>query len=119
MVRTETGISEKELKRYEVLEWLKAGRMSQSDAAGELCLTTRQVRRLLRRFEAEGPSGLRSARRGKKPNNWIDASRRAEAVKLIRGRYGDFGPTLTSEILRKRHGLVFSVETRRRPHADA
>lgn len=109
----EIGLSEKELKRYGVLERLKSGRVSQAAAAQELGLSVRQVRRLLRKVEAVGPVGLRSARRGKKPNNWIDGSRREEATVLIREHYRDFGPTLACEMLTERHGLAFSVETTR------
>ena len=109
----EIGLNERELKRHGVLERVKAGALSQLEAARELGLSVRQVRRLQRRLEAAGPAGLRSVRRGKKPNNWIDEGRRAEAAKLIREQYGDFGPTLAREMLLERHGLVFSVETTR------
>lgn len=113
MAQLEIGLSERELKRHGVLERLKSGALSQVDAARELGLSARQVRRLQRRLEASGAAGLRSARRGKKPNNWIDEGRREEVVALIRARYGDFGPTLAREMLAERHGLVFSVETTR------
>ena len=113
MAQLEIGLNERELKRHGVLERLNSGAMSQVAAARELGLSPRQVRRLQRRLETLGPAGLRSARRGKKPNNWIDEGRRAEAVALIRQRYGDFGPTLAQEMLVERHGRVFSVETTR------
>ena len=106
MVQTEIGMSEKELERHGVLERLRAGALSQVEAARELGLSVRQVRRLQRRLETLGPAGLRSARRGKKPNNWIDAGRWAEGVTLIRERYPDFGPTLACQMLSERHGLV-------------
>ena len=104
MVQTEIGMSEKELKRHGVLERLRPGGLSQGDAARELGLSTRQVRRLLWRLERADPEGLRSARRGKKPSNWIDTLRREAAVALIRERYRDFGPTLACQMLAERHG---------------
>ncbi len=76
MVQKEISLSERELKRHGVLERLRAGVLRQTDAARELGLSTRQVRRLLRRLESAGPEGLRSARRGRKPDNWIDTERR-------------------------------------------
>jgi len=113
MVQKEIGLSERELERHGVLERLRAGGLSQADAALELGLSTRQVRRLLRRLESGGPEGLRSARRGRKPNNWIGAERREATVALLRERYRDFGPTLACQMLAERHGLVVSVETTR------
>ncbi len=113
MAQMEIGLNERELKRHGVLERLKSGGLSQVAAAGELGLSVRQVRRLQRRLEMAGAAGLRSARRGKKPNNWIDAGRREAVATLIRERYGDFGPTLAREMLAERHGQVFSVETTR------
>jgi len=83
-------LSERELQRHGVRERLKSGALSQVAAAGELGLSARQVRGLQRRLETVGPAGLRSARRGKKPNNWIDAGRREDGVTLIRERYPDF-----------------------------
>ena len=113
MERKEIGLSERELVRHAVLERLRVGGLSEGDAARELGLSTRQVRRLLRRLESAGPAGLRSARRGRKPNNWIDAGRREVTVALLGERYRDFGPTLACQMLAERHGQVFSVETTR------
>ena len=111
MERKEIGLSERELVRHGVLERLRVGGLSEGDAARELGLSTRQVRRLLRRLESAGPAGLRSARRGRKPNNWIDGARWEVTVALLRERYRDFGPTLACQMLAERHGQVFSVET--------
>lgn len=113
MERKEIGLSERELVRHGVLERLRVGGLSEGDAARELGLSTRQVRRLLRRLESAGPAGLRSARRGRKPNNWIDAGRREVTVALLGERYRDFGLTLACQMLAERHGQVFSVETTR------
>ncbi|MDR0781616.1 MAG: ISNCY family transposase [Pseudomonadales bacterium] len=111
MTEPELGMSEKELKRYGVLERLKAGGVNQEGAAKELGLSVRQVRRLLRRLEAEGPAGLRSVRRGRMPNNRISEARRQEVIALIRAHYTDFGPTLAAEMLATQHGVTLSVET--------
>jgi len=58
-------LSERELRRLEVLSQVVFGSLSQKQAGVQLSLMTRQVRRLLRRYESAGASGLVSARRGK------------------------------------------------------
>ncbi len=48
-----------ELERLEVLTHLAARRLTQRRAAERLGLSTRQVRRLVRRFAARGAAGRR------------------------------------------------------------
>jgi transposase len=111
MDAAEIALSRQELSRLSVLERVQAGDLTQAQAAAALGLTTRQVRRLLGRLAAGGPAALRSARRGRKPNNWIVEARRLQVVELIRTLYPDFRPTLATEMLAQRHDLVISVET--------
>ncbi|MDR2365825.1 MAG: helix-turn-helix domain-containing protein, partial [Zoogloeaceae bacterium] len=68
MEQKEIGLSEREVERFGVLERLRHGELSQVDASRSLGLSSRQVRRLLRRLERDGAAGLRSGRRGGKPN---------------------------------------------------
>lgn len=58
MAAQESGLNERELKRHEALERLKPGALSQLEAAGELGMSARQVRRLQRSLEEAGPAGL-------------------------------------------------------------
>lgn len=51
-------MSQKELQRLPVIEAVIAKQTTQIEAAACLGLSTRQVRRLERRVQAEGPSGL-------------------------------------------------------------
>jgi hypothetical protein len=78
-----------------------------------LGLTTRQVRRLRRAWEREGPAGLVSKRRGRRSNRQLPPRLRHEALALVRERYEGFGPTLAHEKLTEIHGLRLSVETLR------
>jgi len=50
-------MSERELRRLEVLSRVASGGLSQEQAGIELSLTSRQVRRLQRRYEAQGAAG--------------------------------------------------------------
>lgn len=62
-------MSEREVHRVEVLSSVVAGRMSTSEAASVLCLSDRQVQRLLKTFREDGAVALRHKARGRASNN--------------------------------------------------
>jgi hypothetical protein len=109
----------RELDRLKVIQAVIDGILKPSRAAERLGLTDRQVRRLVNRVRAEGPSGIVSRRRSKPSNHRLSPDIAATALKLIRSRYSDFGPTLACEKLREIHGLYLSKETVRGIMADA
>ena len=106
-------MSRPELHRHEVLTRLKAGTLAQIQAARELGLSDRQVRRLLRRFERGGAEGLVHASRGRPSGRRLDPELVAEALRLVAERYADFGPTFANEKLRELHGLRLGTESLR------
>lgn len=104
-------MSQQELQRIEVIALRRSGQITQAEAARRLELTVRQVRRLEAKVVAKGPAGLRSARRGRPSNHRLAVATVTEVAALIRAHYRDFGPTLASEYLQERHGLVLSKES--------
>lgn len=86
-------MSTRELDRLQVLVRVTEGRLTQREAAEELAVTERQLRRLLRAYRARGPAGLASKRRGRRSNNRLPDEAKAYAIELVRERYADFGPT--------------------------
>ena len=106
-------MSHKEVKRAQVLELLKEDKISQQEAARRLDVSTRQVRRLTRRYQAAGLAGLISKKRGSASNRRLDNVTCATAIGLIGTHYRDFGPTLACEKLAERHNLHLSVESTR------
>jgi len=104
-------LSYQEIDRLDVIKSLESKDISQLTAATQLGLSARQVRRLQKRFQMDGASGLVSKHRGKKSNNKISAEFRAEISRLIREKYRDFGPTLAHEKLTEVHGKKLSVES--------
>ncbi len=74
-------------------------------------MSTRQVRRLQKRYQKDGVAGLISKHRGKKNNNQLSAEFRTEIAKLVREKYSDFGPTLAHEKLTEIHAKKLSVES--------
>jgi len=112
-------MSERELNRIEVLSQVTQGRMTAVTAANLLGLSRRQVHRLLRAFQSEGPAAIRHKARGRASNNRTDPAVRDFAVTLVRETYIDFGPTFASEKLAEDHGLKVSRETLRKWMQDA
>src|SRR5574343_819513 len=105
-------MSGKEVKRREVLCQVSDGMVRQSAAAQALGLSVRQVRRLQRRYEESGATGLVSHRRGKPSNRRIPNEIKDAILARLRECYADFGPTLAAEYLQE-DGLQVSKETLR------
>ncbi len=104
----------KDRDRLCVIRRVCAGECRQIQAAEMLGLSTRQVRRLVRRVETEGDAGVVSRRRGRPSNRRMDAGTLGRIEGLLRERYADFGPTLAAEKLLELHQIQVSSETIRR-----
>lgn len=104
-------LSHRELDRLTVVRGVVEKKLKQRQAAEQLGLSTRQLKRLVKRYRREGAAGLASRRRGRPSNNRIAESVRSKAVSVIEEQYRDFGPTLACEKLAQRHELQVSVET--------
>jgi transposase len=103
-------MSQRELTRLEVIQRVISKRLRQRQAAELLSVSVRQVKRLCKVYQANGPAGLISQRRGRPSNNRLPEKAKERARRLLRQRYHDFGPTLAAEKLAQ-EGLQFSVET--------
>jgi len=112
-------MSERELNRVEVLSQVTQGLLTAAGTATILALSRRQVHRLLKRFQDQGPTAVRHKARGRASNNRIDPAVREYAVTLVRESYIDFGPTFAVEKLAEEHGLTVSRETLRKWMQDA
>ena len=104
-------MSMRELDRLKCIQGLIDGQLKQTAVATRLGLTTRQVRRLVRRYEQQGPIGLISRLRDRPSNRRLKADAAEHAFGILRSTYADFGPTLAAEKLRERHGVDLAVET--------
>jgi len=107
-------LSRKERLRLEVLSKVRKGGINLAKAAELLRVSYRQVLRIWQRFEAEGSLGLQHGLRDRPSNRQIEPGRRERVLELYRTKYGDFGPTLAMEYLRKVDGEDLSPETLRR-----
>jgi DNA-binding transcriptional regulator LsrR (DeoR family) len=101
----------RDLDRLKCIQGLIDGQLKQTAVATRLGLSTRQVRRLVRRYEQQGPIGLISRLRDRPSNRRLKIPAADHAFGILRSEYADFGPTLAAEKLRERHGVDLAVET--------
>jgi transposase len=106
-------MSERDVRRIEVLTEVLSGRRTIASAAVVLAITARQVNRLLIRFRDDGGGGLIHKGRGKSSNHSASAGVREYVLELVRTKYADFGPTLATEVLLAKHDVQVGRETLR------
>jgi transposase len=101
--------------RLVVLRRAGKGEITQAEAARELGVTLRHVKRLVKRLRVEGDKSVIHGLRGKASPRRIAPEIRERAVALLSEPvYAGFGPTLASEYLGERHGIEASKETVRK-----
>lgn len=93
------GLSRKERLKLMAMGQVEEGQKTLREAAEWLGLSYRQVRRVWRRYRAEGARGLVHGSRGRASNRGKEVSERAVIVEVYRERLEGFGPTLASEKL--------------------
>ena len=108
------SMSMKETERITIMDNLVAKRIKQKHASLQLGISVRQVRRMVKRYKLEGISGLVHKSRGRIGNRAFTQEKKQQVITLIKEQYPDFGPTLTSEELAERDGIVVSRETVRK-----
>ncbi len=107
------GLSGKERERLVELQQVKEGKQTLVEAKERLGLCERQMRRVWRRFLAEGARGLTHRSRGRRSNRALSEETRRRSLELYRERLDGFGPTLAAEKLAEA-GVKVAAETLRR-----
>jgi len=103
----------KERQRKAILAQVEAGQISRRDARKRLSLSARQLIRIIKRYRQSGDIGLVHKSRGRPPSNAKEMEERQTILALYQDVYSDFGPTLASEKLEERDGLMVHPETLR------
>src|SRR5437868_10476566 len=108
-------MTEGDRERLVTLRKVKRRLIKQREAAEELGITVRQVKRLLYALKKRGDKAVIHGLRGKPSNRRIEESVEKEAVKILSAEvYKGFGPTLAAEYLDDKHGIEASKETVRK-----
>jgi len=113
------GMSQRELRRVEVLARVKSKELKVVDAANLVGVSYRQGKRLWKRYREEGAKGLRHRGAGRVSARAKPARFRRRVLQLVREKYGEgegerFGPTLAAEHLASGDGMRIDAETLRR-----
>jgi hypothetical protein len=106
-------MSMRELDRLKIIQAVADGMLMPWRAAERLGISRRQVERLTTRYRDVGALGLVSRHRDRPSNHQLPDGLADRAIRLIRERYPDFGPTFANEKLRECHGIVLGTETLR------
>lgn len=107
------SMSDKELKKFSVLQEVCDKRITQSKAAQLLQLSERQIRRLIQNYKTHGAVSLAHAHRGQPSNSKLSEEIRIQCLSIISEQLYGFGPTFAHEKLTDNHGIKISVETLR------
>ncbi len=107
-------MTQKERDRLVALKKAKKKLIAQKQAAAEIGVSERQVRRMLRSLQQRGDKAVIHAARGRKSNRKIAEQVQEKAIGVLsQAVYQGFGPTLAAEYLAKRHDVEVSRETLR------
>lgn len=103
----------KELRYLYVIRRVLEREITQREASEVLSLSSRQIRRIVKRVRQEGDKGVIHKSRGHPSNRRIPDEVRGKVIQLYRSQYWDFGPTLASEKLQERDQIRVNDETLR------
>jgi len=106
-------MSRKEIKRLQVIRKVIDKQIKQREAAEYFGISSRQVRRIVKRVLKDGEEGVVHKLRGKEGNRKIGSGFKQKVLELYKKNYWDFGPVLASEKLIERDGIKVNDETLR------
>jgi len=111
------SMSERDLKRIELLSEVRCGRRTVVAAAAVLAIREPQAYRLLAKYERDGGRGLIHKARGQTASNRLNDGIRDYTMELVRQNYHDFGPTLAAEVMLEQYmHRAVAAERGKPPH---
>jgi len=107
-------MSQKELKRLELIKKAIERRITQQEASIFLKISIRQVQRIVRRVREQGDKGVIHLKRGKANCRRISEGIKAKVLRVYGSRYKDFGATFAVEKLKQYEKIKIGRETLRK-----
>ena len=106
-------MSQKEIKRLQIIQKVLGKEINQQEAAEVLRISDRQVRRVVKRVRKQGAKGIPHQLRGREGNRRINQKKRSQIIGIYQKVYEGFGPRLASEKLLEREKVRINEETLR------
>ena len=103
-----------EKNHISVIKQLEVNTISQKDAASQLNIGTRQIRRIQLRYHLHGVKGVLSKCLGKPSNNRFSHHFKIEIANLIKNKYAGLSPTLIHKKITEEENKNISVESIRK-----
>ena len=88
-----------DMKRYSVVRAVMDRKMTNSEGAGALGLSVRQLKRINKKVRRQGLVGIRHGNCGRPPVHAFPEKFKKHVIKVVKRRYGDFNFSHLSEML--------------------
>lgn len=105
------SLTEGEKKKFDVITLAIEKRITNKQAAKQLGLTIRQVRRLKASLRVLGADAVVHKLKGKTSNHQIDGKLKEKLLEDIRAKYNDFKPGFATEKLQETYDLIPTAQT--------
>jgi transposase len=106
-------MSKKERQRKVLLEGVKSGHITLSEAAKRMKVSYRQCKRIWKRYREEEDAGLVNRSRGQRSSHAYPEDFKEHVLALYQERYSGFGCCFTAEKLEEYEGIKLHPETLR------
>jgi len=107
-------MTQKELNINTVMDRLIKNELTIAEAAKRINKTERHVKRLKKKYKLEWSKWLIHKARWKPSNHKLDTQKYENAIQIIKDKYSDYWPSLSSETLLENHNIKVSISTLRR-----
>lgn len=114
MIDQECTLTVAQSQKHQVIQTAVDGHLTNAQAAGALGLSVRQVQRLKRKVQRDGPAGIRHGNAGHEPHNKLPQVLRRKILDLAATAYAQYNFSHMADALPQDEGIVVSDETLRR-----
>ena len=112
-------MSKKEIDRISIMQKIMDKQISQVDAAKVMGISSRQMRRLVKRVRDGGIQNIIHQSRGVPSKRRLTEEMKSRIIHIYQTHYPDFGPTFALEKLTEDHHITLSRERLRKLLIDA